>query len=473
MSNKKFLGKNFLLSTNTAKALYHNYAAQLPIIDYHCHVSPKEIAMDKKYNNITEIWLGGDHYKWRAIRSCGVPEDYITGGASDYDKFKVYAKIMPKLIGNPLYHWSHLELKRYFGYGGVFNEDTCDEVWEVCNAKLAEPSMSVKNIIKNSKVETLCTTDDPADTLEYHQEIADSAYSVNVLPAFRPDKGINCDRKGYVEYIEKLSVASGVCITDIDSLKQAYVNRIDFFADNGCVTADHGIDERIPFALPEHKGQADEVFKRALNGETAITPLETDIFKTEMLNFFAGEYKKRAWVMQIHFGVLRNVNSVMLAKLGPDTGYDVIGGKTSITELARVLDLIESSGNLPRTIIYSANPTDNAGIGALIGAFQKSDEETGIPLLQHGSAWWFNDNYDGMRKQMIDLANLSALGNFVGMLTDSRSFISYTRHEYFRRILCDMIGNWVESGQFPLDTETLAKLVMDISYNNTKNFFAF
>lgn len=471
---KKFMGKNFLLNSDTAKMLYHNYASKLPIIDYHCHVNPKEIANDKIYNNITELWLGGDHYKWRAIRSCGVDEEYITGNASDYDKFKAYASIMPKLIGNPLYHWSHLELRRYFGYKGVLDESTCDKVWKLCNEKLMDSDMSVRNIIKKSDVKVLCTTDDPIDSLEYHKIIADDeTFDVTVLPAFRPDKGINCERKGYADYIAKLADVSGVEITDVQSLKQAFVNRIDFFADNGCITADHGLDEIVPFKLPEYPSQIDEIFKKALESDGKdITIDELSIFKTEILNFFGTEYKKRSWVMQIHFGVLRNVNSPMFDKLGADTGYDIIGGRTSITELAKLLNLLESGDNLPRMILYSVNPVDNAGLGALIGAFQKSDG-TGMPLLQHGSAWWFNDNYTGMIEQMTQLANLSALGNFVGMLTDSRSFISYTRHEYFRRILCDLIGGWVESGQFPSDVETLAKLVMDICYNNTKNYFGF
>ena len=470
---KKFMGKNFLLNSDTAKALYHNYASQLPIIDYHCHVSPKEIADDKIYNNITEIWLGGDHYKWRALRSCGIDEEFITGSASDYDKFKAYASIMPKLIGNPLYHWSHLELRRYFGYKGVLNENTCDEVWELCNEKLMDSDMSVRNIIKNSNVEALCTTDDPIDPLNYHQIIADDdTFNVTVLPAFRPDKGINCERKGYTAYINKLAEVSGIEITDLDSLKRAFISRIEFFADNGCITADHGIDETIPYMLPECPNQPDEIFKKAIASDGAdINADELNIFKTEMLSFFASEYKQRSWVMQIHFGVLRNVNSAMFNKLGADTGFDVIGGRMSITELAKLLNLFESNNSMPRMILYSINPVDNAGIGALIGAFQKSDG-TGMPMLQHGSAWWFNDNYTGMREQMTQLANLSALGNFVGMLTDSRSFISYTRHEYFRRILCDLIGGMVEDGQFPCDIETLAKLVMDICYNNTKNYFS-
>ena len=468
---KKFMGKNFLLKNETAKSLYHTYAEKLPIIDYHCHVSPKEIAEDKRYNNITELWLGGDHYKWRAIRSCGVPEECITGPASDYEKFKAYAAVMPKLIGNPLYHWSHLELQRYFGYTGVLNADTCDEVWELCNAKLADESMSVRNIIKGSGVETICTTDDPCDTLEYHKLLAaDESFPVRVLPAFRPDKGINCERKGFKAYIDRLAAASGMTVDSLDALKAAYVSRLDFFGECGCLTADHGIDETIPFQLPAYPAQPAEIFLKAYTTDGDVTEEEEKVYKTEMLRFFAAEYNRRNWVMQIHFGVLRNVNAVMFEKLGPDTGYDIIGGRVSITELAK---LIGSFGDdLPRMVLYSINPSDNAGIGALIGAFQRSDG-TGMPRLQHGSAWWFNDNKTGMRDQMTSLANLSALGNFVGMLTDSRSFISYARHEYFRRILCNLIGEWVEDGEFPADPDALAQIVMDICYNNTKEFFRF
>lgn len=466
------MGKNFLLSTDTAKALYHNYAAALPIIDYHCHVSPREIAEDKHYNNITELWLGGDHYKWRALRSCGINEECITGSASDYDKFAAYASVMPRLIGNPLYHWSHLELKRYFGYEGILNADTCDEVWERCNDKLLEPGMSVRNIIKNSGVELICTTDDPCDTLEYHAAIAaDDLFGVRILPAWRPDKGVNIERAGWRDYIARLSEVSGIAVTDIDSLKAAFAARLDCFAGHGCLTADHGIDGTIPFAEPDCAALPAEILTKALNGST-LTAEEIAVFKTELLTFFGGEYKKRGWVMQLHFGVLRNVSDVMFKSLGPDTGFDVIGGRVSITELAALLGLMEKRGALPKTVLYSVNPSDNAGIAALAGAFQ-TDSENGMPRIMQGSAWWFNDNNTGMRSQMINLANMSAFGYFLGMLTDSRSFISYTRHEYFRRILCDIIGDWVEKGEYPADPDSLAELVINICYNNTKAFFRF
>ena len=332
---KKFMGKNFLLTTDTARMLYHEYAKNLPIIDYHCHVSPKEIAEDKHYSNITELWLGGDHYKWRAIRSCGVPEEYITGSASDYDKFRAFAEVMPRLIGNPLYHWSHLELRRYFGYKGVLNADTCDEVWALCNKKLAEPDMSVRQIILKSGVEVICTTDDPCDTLEYHEQIAaDDSFPVRVLPAFRPDKGINIERKDYRDYLKRLESASGIAITDLDSLKAAFRARLDFFAAHGCCNADHGIDEVIPFAAAHGVEEPAAVFAKYLAGEK-LDEREIRVFKTEMHRFFGGEYKKRSWVMQIHFAVLRNPSETMLSTLGPDTGYDVIGGRVTIEETKR------------------------------------------------------------------------------------------------------------------------------------------
>jgi len=475
---KQFLCENFLLKTETARALYHNYAEKLPIIDYHCHVNPREIAEDKKYANITEIWLGGDHYKWRAIRSAGIDEKYITGDASDYEKFRAFASIMPKLIGNPLYHWSHLELKRYFGYEGHLSLETCDEVWKLTSEKLADDSMSVKNIIKNSGVEVICTTDDPADTLEYHDQIAaDKDFPVRVLPAFRPDKGLNLERPGYTEYIAKLSAAAGVEITDLESLKDAFRRRLDFFVSRGCMVSDHGIDNTVPFALRGAPDEENEILKKALSG-ARISDTEAAVFKTAMLYFFAEEYTKRGIVMQIHYGVNRNVNSLMFKKLGPDTGFDIIDGSASCVNLTKLLDLFCKGGVLPRTVIYSVNPADNALIASMIGAFQSGDGKgdgngISLPRVMHGSAWWFNDNKTGMIEQMTNLANYSLFGGFLGMLTDSRSFLSYTRHEYFRRILCDLIGGWVENGEYPLDTAALAELVMDISYNNTKNFFGF
>lgn len=469
---KKFMDEDFLLETDVAKALYHNYAAKLPIIDYHCHVPPKDIAEDKVYNNITELWLGGDHYKWRQMRCCGTPEEYITGDASDYEKFRAYCKCMPKLIGNPLYHWSHLELKRYFNCDLIINEDNCDEIWAICNEKLRTPEMSVRNIIKGSGVETLCTTDDPIDTLEWHKQLRDDAsFDVKVLPAFRPDKALAVDKPGFASYIAKLSEVSGVNVTDADSLKLALMQRLDVFCELGCKTADHALDGYMIFSEASNY-ELNEIFKKALaNDGTGLTSEEVAKIRTEIIAFLGAQYKCRGLVMQIHFGVSRNQNTRMFKKLGPDTGYDTIGNYDMMAPLSRLLDKMEQNGKLPRTILYSISPSDNAAVGTLCGCFESSGD--GKPLVMQGSAWWFNDHLEGMRRQMTDLANLNALGNFLGMLTDSRSFISYTRHEYFRRILCDLIGKWVENGEYPDDVDALAELVVDICYNNTKSYFGF
>jgi len=468
---KSFMGRNFLLTTETAKALFHRYAEKLPIIDYHCHVSPKEIAEDRQIPNIAELWLGGDHYKWRAMRTCGIPEKYVTGDASDYEKFKAYAKIMPSLIGNPLYHWSHLELRRYFGIEDILSEDTADKIWEETSEKLADPSMSVRNLIRQSGVELLCTTDDPADSLEYHKLLAaDDSFATKVLPAFRPDKCFNINKPGLAAYYEKLGAASGVEIKDVDSLKEALSRRIDFFDKMGCRTADHGLDEFGMFVKPNTYA-ANQALETALASDGRdVTMEQLCVLKCEMLTFLAGEYAKRGWVMQLHMGVARNTNSAMWKKLGPDTGFDTVGF-TNIPAIIELLDRMENGAGLPRTILYSIDPTANGAIGSVLGAFQTSGD--GFPKVMQGSAWWFNDSIDGMREQMKSLANLSAFGKFLGMLTDSRSFTSYPRHEYFRRILCDLVGGWVEDGLYPFDPEALATLICDICYNNTKDFFGF
>ena len=468
---KNFMGRNFLLSTETSKALFHRYAEKLPIIDYHCHVSPKEIAEDKQIANITELWLGGDHYKWRAMRSCGVAEKYITGDASDYEKFREYARIMPSLIGNPLYHWTHLELRRYFGITEILNEDTADEIWKTTSEMLAQPEFSVRNLIRRSNVVLLCTTDDPADSLEYHKIIAEAEdFDTKVLPAFRPDKCFNINKTGLAAYYKKLGAAAGVEITDVASLKEALIRRIDFFDSMGCRTADHGLDE-FPMFVEPNEYAANQAMKTALESDgKAVTPEMLSVLKCEMLGFLAGEYAKRGWVMQLHMGVYRNANDNMMKKLGPDSGFDVIG-ELGIASVIQLLNLMESRNALPRTILYSIDPTQNAAIGSVIGAFQTAGD--GYPKVMQGSAWWFNDSIDGMRTQMKQLANLSAFGKFNGMLTDSRSFTSYPRHEYFRRILCDLIGEWVEEGLYPYEPDALATLVSDICYNNTKNFFGF
>lgn len=477
---KEFLTDDFLLENEVAELLYHNYAENMPIIDYHCHISPKEIWEDKRYENITELWLGGDHYKWRAMRSCGISERVITGDASDYEKFEAYCAAVPGLIGNPLYHWSHLELKRYFGYDGVISPENCQEIWELTKAKLAEPEFSARGFIKRSNVALLCTTDDPADSLEYHVSLRDDpTFETRVLPAFRPDNSMKVQAPKFREYIARLSKVSGTEIKDFATLCDVLIARIAYFDLLGCRTADHGMDFEVLFdgsiSASQAVSIADVTFKRAMAGEVVQDEMAV-AYRSALIRVLAHEYARLGWVMQLHIGVIRNPNSVAFRKHGADFGYDTIG-TFNLRSLAELLDTLNSEGTLPKTILYSINPTDNAALGALIGSFQfTSDEAEGLnnPMkIQHGSAWWFNDNIAGMKAQLESLANLSALSKFVGMLTDSRSFLSYTRHEYFRRILCNVIGGYVERGEYPLDIDTLAQTVCDICYNNAKDYFGF
>lgn len=407
---KKFMDDDFLLETETAKLLFHKYAKNTPIIDYHCHIDAKEIAEDIRFENITQVWLGGDHYKWRLMRANGVDEKYITGDASDREKFQKWAETLPKAIGNPLYHWSHLELQRYFGYHGVLNGDTAEEVWNKCNAVLQQEDMSARGMILKSNVTHLCTTDDPADSLEWHKKIkADKSFNVQVLPAWRPEAAMKIADKGFATYVRRLA---GEDITYEEDLK----------------------------------------------------------FKTAFLLFIGREYKRLGWVMQLHYGVKRDNNSKMFKSFGANAGCDCIDSYTPSAQLADLLNGLQEADALPKTILYSLNPIDNAAIGSVMGCFQHGPE---AGYIQQGSAWWFNDNKTGITEQLTSLANQGLLGCFVGMLTDSRSFVSYTRHEYFRRILCNLIGNLVENGEYPYDESTLGKLVEDISYNNTKNYFHF
>ena len=465
---KPFMDDDFLLSNETAKTLYHNYAKQVPIIDYHCHINPQEIAEDRQFDTITQVWLGGDHYKWRQMRTNGIDEKFITGDASDYEKFEKWAATLQKAIGNPLYHWSHLELQRYFDYKKPLSPATVEEVWDVCNKKLADPSMTVRNIIRQSNVETICTTDDPIDTLEWHKKIAeDETFEVKVLPAWRPDKAMNLEKPEYLDYLAKLEAASGVKITTFASLCEALTNRMEFFASMGCCVSDHGLE--YVMYKPATAEEIEAIFAKRLAG-TNPSPLEELQFKTAFLCFVGKEYHRLGWVMQLHYGTKRDNNVFRYNQLGPDTGYDCINTYSSSAELTNFLNALNATDQLPKTIIYSLNPTDNAAIGTVLGCFQ---DASCVGKLQQGSAWWFNDHKTGMTEQMTSLANLSLLANFVGMLTDSRSFLSYTRHEYFRRILCNLVGTWVENGEYPNDIEFLGKMVQDISYYNTKNYFGF
>lgn len=465
---KSFMDEDFLLTNDTAGLLYNNYAKNMPIIDYHCHIDAKEIAEDRKFENITQIWLGGDHYKWRLMRSNGIEERYITGDASDREKFEMWAGTLERAIGNPLYHWSHLELKRYFGYDKNLNSDTAEEVWNICNSQLKRPEMSARNIMRMSGVKAICTTDDPVDDLRWHKIIADDkGFDIKVLPMWRPDKVMGIEKPDFCSYIHRLSEASQVEISKFSDLKSALVKRLDYFQNRGCLGSDHGM-MYVPFNRAD-EAAVDKIFGKALN-KSCISKEEENIFKTECLMFLASEYAKRGWVMQLHFGVTRNNNTKMYERIGADTGFDGIYNGVPMQNLSDFLDALDRNDSLPKTILYSLNPNDNVAIGVLIGCFQ----EAGVRgKLQQGAAWWFNDHMAGITEQLTSLANLGMLANFVGMLTDSRSFLSYTRHEYFRRILCNMIGTKVENGEFPFDEKCLADIIQDISYNNTRDYFGF
>ncbi|WP_124067950.1 glucuronate isomerase [Clostridium sp. E02] len=464
---KQFMDKDFLLSTDAAKDLYHNYAEKMPVVDYHCHINPQEIFEDRKFDTITQVWLGGDHYKWRQMRSNGVEEKYITGNATDREKFQKWAETLSKLIGNPLYHWSHLELQRYFGYTGYLNGDTAEEVWNLCNEKLHQNSMSVRNLITQSNVTVICTTDDPADTLEWHQKLAsDSSFSVKVLPAWRPDKAMNIEKSDFAVYMTKLSDASGVKIKDFATLKEALKNRMEFFKSQGCCVSDHAL-EYVMYA-PAGEEELNAIFTKGLSNEE-LTKEDELKYKTAFMLFAAKEYNRMGWVMQLHYGCKRDNNALMFEKLGPDTGFDCINNYAPSAQMADFLNALSATDEVPKTILYSLNPNDNASIGTILGCFQSQYPGK----IQQGSAWWFNDNKTGMTEQMISLANLGCLGNFIGMLTDSRSFLSYTRHEYFRRILCELVGGWVDNGEYPDDQKALKEMIEGISYNNTMNYFGF
>ena len=465
---KKFMDSDFLLTNETAKTLFHDYAAKQPIIDYHCHISPKEIAQDRCFENITQVWLGGDHYKWRLMRSAGVDERFITGDATDYEKFVKWAEVLSFAVGNPLYHWSHLELQRFFGYSGVLNSETADEVWDLCCKKLASPDMSAKNLIKKSNVKVICTTDDPVDSLEWHKIISvDKAFETKVYPAWRPDKAMNIEKDGFADYIAALSEASGCKITNFAGLKAALAKRMDFFGENGCKISDHAI-EYVCFVSASDE-EIERIFANKLSGG-ALTDNDIKAYKTAFMLFCGEQYANRGWVMQLHYGCKRDNNTKMFGQLGADTGYDCIDNFTPAAGTANFLNALEQKNALPKTILYSLNPNDNQTIDTILGCFQSSEA---VGKIQHGSAWWFNDNKTGMREQLISLGNLGYLAGFVGMLTDSRSFLSYPRHEYFRRILCNLLGEYVENGEFPNDMKILGKIVCDISYGNAERYFGF
>lgn len=461
-----FMNNDFLLNTPSAVKLYHDYAKVMPIADYHCHINPQEIFEDRHFENIFQVWLSGDHYKWRVMRSNGVPEEYITGNQPEREKFQKFAETLPRCIGNPMYHWCHLELQRYFGYDGVLNGETAEEVWNLTAEKLKQPDMGVRGLIAKSNVAFIGTTDDPIDSLEWHKKLRDDpTMKTTVAPSFRPDKAVNIDKPGFLDYIAKLSAVTGININDFKSLKKALSDRIQYFDLHGCKASDHGLDRTV-YAIGSEE-QADIAFCSVLSG-IEISANQAEIFKTHILKHCATEYAAHGWAMQLHFNCLRNPNSKMYAVLGPDTGFDIIGPDNGIHRLAKFLDDLNREDKLPKTILYSLDSGDNGALATILGAFQGPEVQG---KMQHGSAWWFNDNQSGMREQLTNLANLSVLGNFIGMLTDSRSFLSYTRHEYFRRILCDLFGKWIENGEYPADYEFVGSMVQDICFNNAKNYF--
>ena len=448
-----------MLKNGTASELYHRYAENAPIIDYHCHLEPRLIAENHRFSDIGELMLGGDHYKWRAMRSFGIDERLITGDAPNRDKFRAYAEMLQWAIGNPLYAWTNLELNRYFGIKSCLTADNADKIFDKCTEILQTEGYDARGLISRSGVEVLCTTDDPRDDLHWHRQIAAENFGTRVLPAFRPDKILNIHKNGFRDYIADIGVQSYA------ELKAWLVSKIDYFHENGCRLADHGLDY-VTF----REGNASEVFERVMNGCTP-SAADAEVFITDLLLLCGREYAKKNWCMQLHFGALRNNNSKMFDSIGPDTGFDAIADTCPAYSLSRLLNELDRDNNLPKTIIYSlAGEKDNYTIAAMMGCFQQGPVRSKIQL---GSGWWFNDQRDGMEAQLKALGNLGLLGCFVGMLTDSRSFISYPRHEYFRRILCNLLGTWVENGEYPKDTDMLGRIVRGISYENAKEYFGF
>lgn len=462
---KKFMDKDFILETETASKLYHEYAADMPIFDFHCHLNVSEIYEDKKFRNITEAWLGGDHYKWRLMRQLGVDESYITGDKSDWEKFEKFAEVMPYAIGNPIYHWTHLELQRFFGIYDLLSPATAKSIFNRCNEKLE--TLTARELIKMSNVKKLFTTDDPIDDLHFHKLIAeDDSFDVVVGPAFRPDKVINIELPTFIPYIEKLGEVSGIKIENVADLCNALESRIEFFDSMGCVCSDHALD--VVMYAPATPADVEAAFQKAMSGKM-LTTLEIEQYKGAILVFLGREYAKRNWVQQYHIGALRNNSKRYMGLLGPDTGFDAIEDQTFAKKLSMLLDKLDSTDELPKTILYCLNPRDNEVLAAIINCFQQAGT---VSKMQFGSGWWFNDQKDGMQRQLMSLSQVALLSKFVGMLTDSRSFLSYTRHEYFRRILCNMLGNLIENGEYPCDIEFVGQIVRDICYNNAIAYFA-
>ena len=466
-TSRPFLAEDFLLENDYARTLYHDYARELPIIDYHCHLPPDDIAADKQFANLTRIWLAGDHYKWRAMRTNGVDEKYITGSASDYDKFAKWAETVPYTMRNPLYHWSHLELRRYFGEDRLLNPDTARSIYDHCGAQLATAEYTTRSLLRKMNVEIVCTTDDPADDLAAHATLADADFGTRILPTFRPDKYLLITNPDFAQHLHRLGSAADIEIRSLADLKTALTRRADFFAARGCRLSDHGL-ERL-YAVPYTENQLEKIFAKRIAGKLP-TDEEAATFLSGMMNFLGELYHERGWTMQLHLGALRNNASRQLKALGPDTGFDSIGDFAQAQALAKVLDRLDRHDRLPQTIIYNLNPADNEVIATMIGNF---NDGSVAGKMQFGSAWWFLDQLDGMEKQLNALSNMGLLSRFVGMLTDSRSFLSYPRHEYFRRLLCQLFGDDIQRGLLPDDLPWIGGLVQDICYRNAQQYFGF
>ncbi len=461
---REFMDDAFVLETETARAVYEGIAG-LPIIDFHCHLNPEEIARDKKYRSITEVMLGGDHYKWRAMRFHGIDERLITGDADDREKFRAWAETMPNLIGNPLYHWTHMELRKYFGIREPLSPANADRVFDLCNERLAA-GLTARRFVQDSNVEVICTTDDPSDSLEWHRMIREAGFSALVVPSFRPDKAVNVDLPGFRAYVEKLAAAAGAEIRTFDDLLKALSGRLEFFCANGCRISDHALEETV--FDPEYRALAPKAFAKAMEGET-VTAREAEGYRTAVLVHLAGEYARRGVAMQLHIGCIRNINSPMFGKLGPDTGYDAVYQTGSMKKLSLFLDEIHKNGGLPRTILYSLDENSNRALLSVCTSFSAGERGK----VQLGPAWWFNDTKQGMEKQLRDFADLACLGDSIGMLTDSRSFLSYTRHDYYRRILANFLGGLAEKGECPGDVDGLIRLASGVAYHNARSFLGF
>ncbi len=463
---KPFLDENFLLNNKTSQQLYHEFAKQMPVIDYHCHLSAKQIAEDFQFENITQAWLNGDHYKWRAMRANGVDEYFITGNASDWEKFEKWADTVPYTMRNPLFHWTHLELQRYFNIDKILNKNSAKEIYEECNAQLITPEFSVKNLLRKMNVRLVCTTDDPVDSLNYHQQIKADGFEVLTLPAFRPDAAMNVDEpSAFIDYINKLKNISSLQINSFEDYINALKKRHDFFAENGCTVSDHGLEKIYAedYTETEIKNIFDKIYSGSLLNEE-----EKNKFKSALFYKFAEWDHEKNWVQQYHLGALRNNNSRLLEQIGADAGLDSIGDFSQAKSLSKFLNRLDSNNKLAKTILYNLNPSDNEMMATMVGNF---NDGSVAGKMQWGSAWWFLDQKDGMTKQLNALSNMGLLSRFVGMLTDSRSFLSFPRHEYFRRILCNLFGEEIENGELPNDIKWIGKIIQDICFNNAKNYF--